>query len=442
MESPDGSYWDSPVIKDLFLSNWEHLFPEFITHLHFISVQEWIDRPHVRPRVRKILQRTYDKRKLNIRKRDFKRDTFIKVEFLNKSKPFPDRTVSGPEQQKMLELCIGPYIYSMAKAWKSCNGFVLYTSGSTAEDISDFIYEQCSRIGCQFEDLYFILDDLSRQDACETVVVLKFLEEVIYSAMGCPTEIIHLLRKRWNVYGVTMNSKIVYKRQGGRNTGDQDTSFGNSVINYLLSIYALWVCTGGWDWTDIPFFLVVQGDDSLICLREHVQIDVTLWSKTKEKLGFIVKCFTQTPHIYEVDYISKYFWPVNKTEHPLGWLLGVKPGRVLAKVGWSKVVQDNTHWRGVAMGMVQYSYVPFVNEYFTHLMHVTDNCEAIAENKPYSLKVTGNYQYNERTFDHFVAIYGFYPHLDLFTDELQKATLLPFHINFEQVDMMRQQDLS
>ena len=82
-----------------------------------------------------------------------------------------------------------------------------------------------------------------------------------------------------------------------------------------------------------------------------------------------------SPHLYEVDFLSALFYPTNDPDYPI--VLGPKPGRILARLGWCvrKLPPKETAYsrmRSVALGLKQgTSHIPIIKELIDALLRIT-----------------------------------------------------------------------
>ncbi len=365
-------------------------------------------------------------------KSDKTRETFIKTELANQLEPYQVRCISGAKDR--FNVFFGPPLYSFSKSLSRCwnkNHWCLYTSGSTSQDISDWTFTQHTRLGLEFKDSVKILADESRQDAHVHEFAMEW-ERFMFEYLGVPTTVINELKECVNTFGYTKRTNIRYTRTAGRNTGDPHTSSGNSLMNAVKAIYSLHKQLPQFDYSNPPFALAIQGDDSLIFLKPEFEKYITSDSfvSISADLGFCVKFVTITKNIVDVDYCSRYFWPTN--DHPLGYLLGPKPFKVLNKVAYSKIEVPDimAQNRGVALGLYNdVQHIPLLKEWCDRVLQVTSSVVAEENANLYSIRSDKACNMNSNTWNHLFERYGLTEvDVELFRQSLQQVNSLPFFI--------------
>lgn len=307
----------------------------------------------------------------------------------------------------------------------------MYTSGKNSEQISDWIYTQCGRMQIDFTECGFVLADESRQDSHVSWQSLQFENDQM-AKLGIPTDTWYPLQQSLVSRGFTRFG-ISYSREGGRDTGHPLTSSGNSHMNAIKFLNYL-STRAQFDWSDPPFALCIQGDDSmLLCSKTFLKlISEQSLIDHSNYLGFKVKFVTITTDFRDVDYCSRMFWPT--AEHPLGYILCPKISKVLCKIGYSKTrVEDiYVHNRGVALGLYNsVSNVPFLREWCIKLLELTSNCEASAIFNKYSINSSITHSYTHQTWDILFHRYKLTQNdLSIWEFNLQTVRSLPWKISF------------
>jgi hypothetical protein len=189
--------------------------------------------------------------------------------------------------------------------------------------------------------------------------------------------------------------RIAYTVPGKRKSGTPNTSCGNSLINALLHTKYLHE-VGIYD-----FKLIVLGDDVLIVCQQ-TGVDKQGLSAFMRHHGFEVKSKIQN-NICEAEFCSKLFWPST-----IGLVLASKPGRQLAKIGYSltKPIDPAQHMAGVAKSMPLDMAVPFLRTYLAECVRRSPNV------KPLPSYGFNNYTGDEvsattETYAFFEERYGF-----------------------------------
>jgi hypothetical protein len=183
-----------------------------------------------------------------------------------------------------------------------------------------------------------------------------------------------------------------------------------------------------------PFSICIQGDDSMVLLDRKFSVyikseDIMLHSS---KLGFKVKFVNIAYSLRDVDYCSRLFWPTHN--HPFGYVLAPKIGKVLGKIGYSrKEVPDvYQHNRGIALGLLTaVSNVPFLKEWCDNILRITENVTAEAIIKKYVIQSSEYHNYTPETWEFLYEKYGL-TQSDLLTFQtyLQRVDVLPYKTSF------------
>lgn len=375
----------------------------------------------------------YDLRMRDLNRTDKYRKTFIKTELANHTEDYQVRCISGATDR--FNAYFGTPIYGFSKALGKCwdkHHWILYTSGTTADDISDWTLEQCARIGVNFDSCLKILSDESRQDAHVSAPALEW-EHEFFTWVGLPLEVVMELKDCIRVKGFSTFG-LKYDRIGSRNTGDPHTSSANSLMNALKAVYTLWKLLPPFDISCPPFALCIQGDDSFIITKCEYESYVSTEAITQisADLGFLVKFVTITTAVVEVDYCSRYFWPTD--DHPLGYVLGPKIGKVLNKISFSKVIMKDLkqHNRGIALGLAKdVNHIPFLKELVERILELTEGSASPARVKNYSITSESFYQSNDQTWDHLFLRYGLtQSDLAVFVSNLETVESFPWKLTF------------
>lgn len=348
-------------------------------------------------------------------------------------KQYQVRCISGASDR--FNAFFGPPILGFSKAlsqsWNSQH-WMLYTSGVGSVEFSDWCLNQCSRLGVDFENCVKVLSDESRQDAHVSHLALEWEADFLLWC-GVPSNVVEELKECHSVKGFSRWS-LMYSRKGGRNTGDPHTSSSNSAMNGLKACYTLCKLIPNVDLSNPPFAISIQGDDSFILLADGVDQYLTKENivSISAELGFKVKFVTITRDIVKLDYCSRYFWPTDG--HELGYILGPKIGKVLNKIGFSRIFEPDllTRNRGIALGMLcDVNHIPFLKQWCEHLLSLSIGGEDIEEAVRYGLHSDRTYEYNSKTWDHLFQRYGLTQNdLSTFEHSLEQADSLPYYVGF------------
>lgn len=205
-------------------------------------------------------------------------------------------------------------------------------------------------------------------------------------------------------------------------------------MNALKMIYTLKILLPPFDFSNPPFSLSIQGDDSLVLIKPEFLSFVTpeRVQQISATLGFHVKFVKITTDVCEVDYCSRYFWPTD--DNLLGYLPGPKIGKVLNKIGYSKIPIDNVyaHARSVALGLFKdVNHIPFLREWVATILRVTHSTQATAVYSPYKIFSEEAVFENSKTWDHLFQRYGLTMNdLSTFISDLEQVDRLPYYVDF------------
>jgi hypothetical protein len=368
---------------------------------------------------------------------DFLVSAFIKKELLRAEKDYDPRLISSFSAR--FNVFFGPMLYSWGKSLSSSwnkDHFILYTSGSRAEDISDWVLTNLTRMGVTIDDVDFIYSDEKRQDSHVTCEAYEF-EFEMFEFMGIPTWFVNELRKTTKVHGITKNHGHHYFRKGGRNSGQPNTSSGNSHMNAIKFIYSLWL-QKPWDWSNIPFCLCVQGDDNLCLMRkdysQHIDVDPIV--QTSAQYGFEIKICQKTSNIYEIDYCSKIFYPV--ATHPLGYILGPKIGKVLFKIGFAKkkVKDSYAHNRGIALSLWNdVQQIPILSTWVEKLMQLTEGVTPIEQPYDHGIHARQPHTATDEVYELMYHRYNITAlDIEAINCDIESVPSLPYHVPSEMIE--------
>lgn len=181
-----------------------------------------------------------------------------------------------------------------------------------------------------------------------------------------------------------------------------------------------------------PFYIIAQGDDTLVegppALEEWLNNDGG-YKVILEDYGFISKFEKYTFDITDLDYCSRYFYP---SDNNLGLILLPKPWKVLYKMPYKVRPTDDPllHYRGVALGLYADSRgVPFLRKVVDRYMELTETIEADPIINYYSIHVVEDQTVTAETWDLMYKRYGLGPeHEAHLVEELNKVTSLPWKL--------------
>jgi hypothetical protein len=417
---------------EFVMVNFDHLYPNW--NMQTISFEEWNERDNFsRARKNNHIKAYEDLSFIPLNPKDYFRSSFIKQELMYKEEHYDVRLISGCSDR--YNVFFGPPLLAFGKtlsySW-DLDHWLLYTSGTTAEDISTWLVKQCDRLGLDNSTTTFLCADESRQDA-HVSLEAKQWEHKMFSHLGVSDDVVEALELSLTTTGFGRFG-MMYRRDGGRDTGTPETSSGNSHMNGLKMVN--WLCTSipNVNIDNPPFAICIQGDDSLVVFDKEYLENINSESLIQHSalLGFKVKFVKITNNIYDVDYCSRYFWPTDN--HQFGYVLAPKTGKVLTKIGFarSKVENISLHNRGIALGMEKsVSNVPFLREWCQRLLELTSDEEDVAISSKYKINSSEYHDYNTETWDTLFYHYQL-TELDLavFKQQLDEIQSLPWKIDF------------
>lgn len=331
----------------------------------------------------------------------------------------------------------GPELYSVGEHlkenWNGVTSRIFYPSGSDA-----------FRIGAWFHTNYspgdVMLDnDAKTFDASVTIPVLeaemKWLE---YEQVNQRAR--NAVRLSWQTEGYTKHWK--YRIKGGRKSGDQHTSSGNTFLNVAMHLHCFTLIVQkhtGWPWraafhqTLTHVRIIALGDDIFVIFKPPVAFIQDYKSeliRLMTTLGFAVKpVFSKLLH--EVGFCSGLFMPCIVERVP-SYILTPKPGRLMYKLGFTdpcgRPVDVKAHMRGVALGLSPIcSWHPILGPYIKMLLRVTMGSPVIALGSyKYDIyKLNGHHVVaDHRSFEFLDLRYG-WDHYKAWQNLLDKVTQLP-----------------
>ena len=272
---------DKNAFKVMSFDEWNSAYPEAIRLKHIKALAEY----------------NSGNSKLSQQER---RGLFVKIESLAKSttsameKLNPRAIQSGSAEHNILT---GPFFKSLSLYIKSKwsvnndNG-PMYTSGATAEQIGGVMHRMS-----QIKDLHAMEGDFARFDSTIHRQLLSIMAAV-YARMGADRSTMNAIRAGIFTEGRT-SSNIRYKVDGGRKSGDHDTSVGNTMLQCLAFMFIYCYHIDAKE-QSIPESLHTQlkRDDPKALQELHDNVDITITSTIP-----LVKFYT-TPNTL----FYKYQW--------------------------------------------------------------------------------------------------------------------------------------
>lgn len=244
---------------------------------------------------------------------------------------------------------LGPFVYAWSKCladdWSHEN-WITYAAGKTGVQLYDAL---------PYCPSYFV-GDLSRFDRSIHQDVMAAFNGVKQSYC-LPTHAKVCLSKQLKTNGFSLKGGHQYRMDGQRKSGDANTSCDNSELNVYMHLWAIQRVLG---WTikecATKLRIMVMGDDIVISGPRDIEgVD---FRAQLALLGFSSKPKFVADR-REVDFCSKWFWEVGD-----GGCLAAKPGKMLARVGYSHLPVCPAPLSSIAQGLrVDHACVPFLRGY-------------------------------------------------------------------------------
>jgi hypothetical protein len=325
---------------------------------------------------------------------------------------------------------------------------IYYCSGATAQDVNEWF----NNTVIQYSHPVFISCDFSKYDVTQCAEAMrregKFYEKLGFCRNVPEGKSILASKYRARVWA----HGIKYSVDGTRKSGDLDTSSGNSKMTCDL-IYSFFKHHG----LHNCVHMIILGDDNLVIIDSATLVEVFgSYDRTKKlliewvrSLGCILKC-SLVENCVEAEFLSRRFYPTGAT-----YSVGVKPGRLLSKVGWfiyKNGIDDPTYERylmGTLLSLRDTSnHVPFARVYVRKLLEYLESrgtTPRYHEKVEYWLKGADLREADESTWAAFTLTYGLTradEHLfELQIEEALRAGL-PYMSDSRFVDLMVDIDFS
>jgi hypothetical protein len=356
---------------------------------------------------------------------------FVKREKLNainfdEFEPRKPRVINAASQDTKIIAGVWflKYSYAMKFSWSPPH-HIWYCSGYKPSVFSDWFVFHTNRLGgvmyCTFFGTDFSKYDVTQGPACietenETYESLGFTDlpggsEVLKSKMKSTS------------YG----RGIKFRVKGTRKSGDNDTSSGNSnSTGSTLAYFFLFVLRA----TAEEFAIAVLGDDNFVILastlvdRFSVEVIIEKMKSFYAECGFIIKIeWSHDPT--SVEFLSCRFYPVGNT-----YLLGRKPGKVLAKLGYGLATRPRKQteyyqlFKGTLLSLQSTgAHVPFLRVYISTCLSYLNNVDPLFDGDAVHRSQDDTVvSPTSETYVAFQLLYGFDRHdEELFRQQLKKG---------------------
>lgn len=377
---PRGDFWDTDFTNLMQIKRGKSGYPVPLTRVftankteHVFKVASW--QKYVSrfpPNKRKMLE----KARMKLKYGDYSRKQFVYNLFIKREKqmeiteqdfsPVRPRVITGASWPAKTASGVWFYNYSNALkyAWNPTTR-LWYCSGYKAAMFNWWFDRVVKKMG-GLRNCIFISSDFSKYDVTQGPECIK-AEIRWYKQLG--------FLKKLGKYGewildMKMKGKcfgdgVMYTKNGGRSSGDNDTSSGNSGTTGKAMVS----CLKDMGFTN--FYTAVLGDDNFTILhaseldtRDFIAARNVMVNYMDNSCGFSIKVLITT-RIMEAEFLSLKFFP---TEN--GYKVGKKPGRCLCKLGWMMDRQGRTKedalqlFKGVLLSyLATANHVPFLRVY-------------------------------------------------------------------------------
>lgn len=359
----------------------------------------------------------------SMKAKDYYRKLFMKREKLDKSEEeglldFNPRAISGTSHEA--NVLLGPFMvqYSkqLAKQWDG-TGIFYYTSGATAQQTGSWMYDNF-HAGDLIVEVDFSQYDSTQGAEAHKVERQDYIQAGIEDFPGALAVIDHQKHMR----GFT-NDGIEYFVQNGRNSGDPNTSCGNTRHTCATTEYVLTQVFGEGDYK-----IKGMGDDNTsivpMALANGHDLDDIKSSIVEEyaKFGFVAKVKLHTDPS-QAEFCSSAYWPAMVD----GWetyVMGPKPGRLLPKMGFSIKNLSPGEVKGMFKGYAtSCGHVPILNTYVQAMLNKMSKVKEtfyVDKESKYKMLSVENVQQSSEVGEFFMSRYD----LDLESTEASLLTLL------------------
>lgn len=354
-------------------------------------------------------------------------DNFVKFEAYAKHGPnglipFKPRPISSrsPAWQSKL----GPISYTigdlLSQKWNGNlqqNGLqIIYCSGLTGQDLGQLVYEAIERAGdcCEIHET-----DASTFDGSMTIQLLS-VPLCAYYMLGLSKRDIKLMALEVETSG-RCRGGTKYWFAGRRNSGDGDTSAGNSIVNGLCHKYLI---------SQNPHVnyelstMFVLGDDNLMILSVKPQFSRDEFKRNLSQGLTRYGMFPKLQCREQFEFCSGLFYPVTVDGKPtVVW--GPKIGRILYKTG---CVKRNMRFESMAQEMVgtfkglenTIGHIPILSQYMANIFRTYGKKGRTITN-PYNFYTTIAITQTQETRNFVMDRYGISP-AELLSLETEVAT--------------------
>jgi hypothetical protein len=265
----------------------------------------------------------------------------------------------------------------------------IYTGGMTAEMIG--------AIASHFETLgwYAYEGDYSRYDGHTEVEALEAQMRVYGRYL--PGQTVRYLREQLKTVGGTPTG-LSFQCKGKTASGVANTSFGNTIMNFLLAIHVMG--GNGGDWA-----IMALGDDNVI-FSKHPR-DTSELIKRAVDMGHKLEVVERKPDQYDfLEFCSMRFWNVGDSR-----VLGPKPFRVLSKTFMPhrdiQRAEIPNYVKGIVEGFKHYRWIPILGKVCGWLDGQLQVVPKFVNDNPYKATLKREIDVDSRSIhEQFERVYG------------------------------------
>jgi hypothetical protein len=384
-----------------------------------ISNDEWLEgQPkNKQERYRKVFKnpKEYDFANVKLHKRSMfvKKEVQITAANGDLRTKFP-RGIQGLARPET-NTALGPFMNAVSKAlsnpFNQCDDGqwpqFCYTSGATPEHIGAW-YTSMVNNGCNFVEDDFSAFDSTQGKGCH-------LAEVKFFNKFNPPEIARQalnFQSRTVGYGTYHKYSVPYTRK----SGDQNTSIGNTYINFLSHAFAISTYCEKYG-TKVQYSMLGLGDDNLLA----VDVPLTDMPKFVSHCEATIKLMGLSPKIKLSNeaptYCSSEFMPMLDSTGSTIHLLVPQVLRVVAKMGFtvSKIhprkgeteAQANLmRLKGNFLGLQSARQIPILRAFFNYYVKQSGKASAEYQYRCHRVHIANNYQTGPATSAWFLRVYG------------------------------------
>lgn len=273
-----------------------------------------------------------------------------------------------------------------------------YTSGTTPEILGEW-FGDMKDAGFRFLEDDFSAYDSTQGEGCWEI------ENFFYRTIpGFPDAKQAFVAQR-DTFGFSRYHS--YKCHYTRKSGDQNTSIGNTLVNFVAHGSAIksFATIHG---IEIEFYMIGLGDDNLIALRVPRELEAGLLVHVEQhirEMGLVPKLKWSN---VAPTYCSSEFIPVHDEVGQDKWLLSPSPLRIMCKQAFCtegiRTKDIDMRLKGNLLGSPVTEYMPVLSAFFSHYTNLSG--EATRQNGAFDIVVRGKYSQSERTFGWFREVYG------------------------------------